>query len=49
MGIVADIGGPMPCLLFVTIVILIVVGIVYGFIRPASAARRSSAWPPSWT
>jgi hypothetical protein len=33
MEMSADIGGPMPCLLFVTIAVLIVVGIVYGFIK----------------
>ena len=33
MEMSADLGGPMPCLLFVTIAILIVVGIVYGFIK----------------
>ena len=36
MEMSADIGGPMPCLLFVTIAILIVVGIVYGSMK----ARR---------
>jgi len=33
MEMSADIGGPMPCLLFIAIAILIVVGIVYGFMK----------------
>lgn len=33
MEMSADLGGPMPCLLFITIAVLIVVGIVYGLIK----------------
>ena len=33
MEMSADIGGPMPCLLFITIVVLIVVGIVYSVMK----------------
>jgi len=33
MEMSADLGGPMPCLLFVTIAVLIVVGIIYAFMK----------------
>jgi hypothetical protein len=33
MEMSADIGGPMPCLLFIAIAILVIVGIVYAFMK----------------